>query len=104
MDNTLDNTFESANRVYDSSASCPTIPTCGGGNLQPKILKVKKLLDVNELGFIENGTGKHQSNIVYGTNAESPTITTVKDGGTQQIKIVDCQSLRMVRTEEGKKL
>lgn len=31
MDNTLDNTFESANRVYDNKHSCPTIPTCGGG-------------------------------------------------------------------------
>ena len=31
MDNTLDNTFESANRVYDSEGVCPTIPTCTGG-------------------------------------------------------------------------
>lgn len=27
MDNTLDNTFESANRVYDKNGLCPTIPT-----------------------------------------------------------------------------
>lgn len=31
MDNTLDGTFESANRVYDSEGVCPTIPTCTGG-------------------------------------------------------------------------
>ena len=30
MDNTKDGTFESANRVYDSNAIVPTIPTCGG--------------------------------------------------------------------------
>ena len=28
--------------------------------------------DVNELGFIENGTGKHQSNTVYGINGICP--------------------------------
>lgn len=38
MDNTIDNTFESANRVYDVKGVAPTINTCGGGGLQPKIL------------------------------------------------------------------
>ena len=38
MDNTIDHTFESANRVYDNNALCPTIPTgCGGGHI-PKVL------------------------------------------------------------------
>lgn len=31
MDNSIDHTFESANRVYDSNGLAPTIPTCGGG-------------------------------------------------------------------------
>ena len=31
MDNTMDNTFESANRVYDKDGLCPTIPTGAGG-------------------------------------------------------------------------
>ena len=30
------------------------------------------LLNVNELGFIENGTGRHQSNVVYGTDGICP--------------------------------
>lgn len=38
MDNTLDNTFESANRVYDKNGLCPTISTCAGGDRQPKII------------------------------------------------------------------
>ena len=38
MDHTIDNTFESANRVYDVMGICPTIPTCTGGGIQPKIL------------------------------------------------------------------
>ena len=39
MDNTIDNTFESANRVYDVEGVAPTMNTCGGGGLQPKILE-----------------------------------------------------------------
>lgn len=62
MDNTVDHTFESANRVYDRNGLCPTIPTCGGGGIQPKVLEVIKLQDT------------------------------------------DAKCLRMVRTEEGKRL
>lgn len=40
MDNTQDHTFESANRVYDPSGISPTIPTCSGGNIQPKVLTI----------------------------------------------------------------
>lgn len=39
MDNTQDHTLESANRVYGVDGLAPTIPTCGGGGLQPKILE-----------------------------------------------------------------
>ena len=39
MDNTIDHTFESANRVYDVGGVAPTMNTCGGGGLQPKILE-----------------------------------------------------------------
>ena len=60
-------------------------------------------MEVRKIGFIDNGTGQHQSNTVYGTDGVSPGITTI-DGGTQQIKICDAQALRMVRTEEGKAL
>ena len=40
MDNTIDHTFESANRIYDTNGIAPTIPTCGGGGIQPKILEI----------------------------------------------------------------
>ena len=39
MENTIDHTFESANRVYDVGGVAPTVNTCGGGGLQPKILE-----------------------------------------------------------------
>lgn len=38
MDNTIDHTFESTNRVYDKEGISLTINTCGGGGLQPKII------------------------------------------------------------------
>ncbi len=89
MDNTIDHTFESANRVYDVEGVVPTMNTCGGGGLQPKIL------EVNQLGFMDNGTGKHQSNTVYDENALCPNITTIEGGGTQQIKICESQIVAM---------
>ena len=44
-------------------------------------------LEAKQLGFMDNCTGKHQSNTVYDENALCPNITTVEGGGTQQIKI-----------------
>lgn len=63
----------------------PTLSTMQGGNQEPKILEAK------QLGFMDNGTGKHQSNTVYDENALCPNITTVEGGGTQQIKICESQ-------------
>lgn len=37
--NNSDGTFESANRVYEKKMVCPTIPTCGGGGIQPKAIR-----------------------------------------------------------------
>lgn len=46
------------------------------------------MAEVIQLGYIENGTGQHQSNTVYDENGISPSITTITGGGTQQIKIL----------------
>ena len=40
MDNTVDRTFESANRVYDTGGISPTVNTCGGGGLEPKVVEI----------------------------------------------------------------
>lgn len=63
MDHTMDNTFESANRVYDKDGLCPTIPTCGGGNIQPKVIEETKCVG----GLADNqwGTQFHQQDRVY---------------------------------------
>lgn len=38
MDNTIDHTLESANRVYDLEGVAPTLNCCSGGGHQPKII------------------------------------------------------------------
>ena len=49
-------------------------------------------LSVRELGFIEKGTGKHQSNTVYGSDELSPTITAVS--WKDPLKAIECQKLK----------
>lgn len=39
------------------------------------------------LGYIDHGTGQHQSNTITSINGVSPALTTLQ-GGTQQIKIL----------------
>lgn len=85
----LEAKFESTNRIYDVGGCSPTLSTMQGGNQEPKILEVK------QLGFMDNGTGKHQSNTVYDENALCPNITTVEGGGTQQIKVCESQIVAM---------
>lgn len=49
---------------------------------------MKKIINkVLEAGFMDNGTGKHQSNTVINPEGLSPAITTLQ-GGTQQIKVL----------------
>jgi len=40
-----------------------------------------------KFGYIENGTGMHQSNTVWSTNGVCPVLTTLQ-GGTQQVKVL----------------
>ena len=65
MDNTMDNTFESANRVYDKDGLCPTIPTCCGGGHEPKI--IEKTVCIGGFGEKKSngGTQYYQQDGVY---------------------------------------
>ena len=63
MDNTIDHTFESANRVYDKNNLCPTLNTCGGGQLQPKVIEETRC--VGGLSMSKWGTQYHQQDRVY---------------------------------------
>lgn len=71
MDNS-DGTFESANRVYDRKQVALTIPTCGGGGLQPKVIKRTYKATV-----AMRGREKGQC-LEYHTDGITNTITTVQ--------------------------
>lgn len=66
MDNTIDHTFESANRVYGTNGVSPTINTCSGGGLEPKVLEVRVIGNAQE--------NPHQSGNIYSDKGISPTI------------------------------
>ena len=75
---------------YLGGGICPTLranKTSSGVIEVMADVNVIGSLEAKQLGFIDNGTGKHQSNTVYDENALCPNITTVEGGGTQQIKI-----------------
>lgn len=46
---------------------------------------------VNTLGFIEKGTGQHQSNTVYGSDRVSPTLNAVNY--KEPVKVVECKKI-----------
>lgn len=64
MDNTIDHTFESANRVYDKNGLCPTIPTCAGGGIQPKVIEETKCVG-GLSDSVWSGKQYHQQDRVY---------------------------------------
>ena len=106
MDNTLDNTFESANRVYDKNGLCSTIPTCAGGGIQPKVVeeikccvamrgrnpdnpsdrtrgaKMKQRLEMNKDGLVNTLTTVQKDNLLL-ENGLSSTLA----AGTQAYRI-----------------
>lgn len=64
MDNSEDGSFDIVNRIYDKNGISPTINTCAGGNLQPKIIGETKCVG----GLSEQKWGNsqyHQQHRVY---------------------------------------
>lgn len=73
MDNTIDHTFESANRVYNTDGLSPTIPTCAGGNIQPKVLEVEVIGGMGEMNS-NSGTQYCNQDRVCNTETISPAL------------------------------
>ena len=93
MDNTVDHTFESANRVYGVNGIAPTIPTCAGGGIQPKVMEIQKIVYDDYNSAIR---ADQRTMTMLTTNCG---VTTLRNG----VKIIEAAALRMVRTEEGKR-
>ena len=83
MDNTIDHTFESANRVYDKNQLCPTIPTCGGGGIQPKVIEETKC--VGGLSTNKWGNQYHQQDRVYKGDIALAHPANIPDGSYKYI-------------------
>lgn len=58
MDNTMDHTFESANRIYGVGGVSPTIPTSCGGGHTPKILEMRWEDAANKRLFNKDGQNR----------------------------------------------
>lgn len=91
----IDGAYEKTNRVWDSNGYAPSLEKRDYKD-PVKVLVEGEDMRVNELGFMDNGTGQHQSNTVYGTNGIVPAITTIRDGGTQQIKIMEEPGIKVI--------
>lgn len=96
MDNTIDHTFESANRVYDKDGLCPTIPTCGGGNIQPKVIEETKC--VGGLSANKLGGQYHQQDRVYKGDIALAQPASIPEGS---YKYVDSEVKIKQATKEG---
>lgn len=81
MDNTVDHTFESANRVYDVNALSPTLPTCCGGGHQPKIVEC--------VAMRGRGEDNEQQLEVRGGGITNTITTVQKDNMILEQSIVD---------------
>lgn len=72
-----DKIYESCRRVYSTDGISPTIPTCQGGNTEPKVA-------VNRLyGIFDDEKSKHQADSVYDKNGLAPTLDTMQGGYRQ---------------------
>lgn len=116
MDNTIDHAFESANRVYDIGGVAPTMNTCGGGGLQPKIIEEQIPCKLNKMpeGHLDSlnnakicdintptastvtsryckGIGAHKDNMcivaMRGRNPDNPSDRTVGSTTEQRLEV-----------------
>lgn len=90
MDNKIDHTFESANRIYDSKYCCPTIPTiCGGSSTKGDKEMEEKFIGIRQAtkdGFLKMEIGgvadllypssKSRRGRIQGEGKICPTIAT----------------------------
>lgn len=86
MDNS-DGSLESANRVYSSNGIAPTIPTCSGGGIQPKVLEVEVLGGMGEKKS-NNGTQYYQQDRVYSQEGLSPALNSSGEELAPKVVIV----------------
>ena len=78
MDNTIDHTFESANRIYDRDGVCPTIPTCTGGGIQPKIVEERGTAGDVRIAAMRGRGERNEQRLEVGGAGCTNALTTVR--------------------------
>jgi DNA (cytosine-5)-methyltransferase 1 len=117
MDNTIDHTFESANRVYSSKGVAPTLPTCCGGGHQPKVLEVdcvamrgrypdentasEQTLEVNSEKISNTITTVQKDNLVLIRQATKGGAIPCRIGGVADLSYPDSNTRRGRVIENG---
>lgn len=92
MDNTQDHTFESANRIYERKAACPTIPTCGGGGIQPKVIRKGNDMEQQVEDYLYTASDGEQYGIFKLTPRECGRLMGVKDSDIDKMFSVNSNS------------
>lgn len=92
-----DKMHDIAKRVYNANGLSPTLHTCGGGNLEPKILEeptesfFKQALDTAKSNECEVGDTIDAFNERINKSGISPTVTTRPEGFKTAILPIDQQ-------------
>lgn len=76
--------------LFNPNGLCAALPASQFKDPTKVLIKTKMLKNKTtiQLGFMDSGTGQHRSNTVYSFNGICPCLSTLKDGGTQQIKVL----------------
>lgn len=82
--------YESAQRVYGTEGTAPTLPTGGGGGIMPKILEEPQDASVKLAGNVEMPGGYEKSGRVYDPDGISSCMTAgMGEGGGTVPKILE---------------
>lgn len=76
--------------LFDSLGLCAALPASQYKDATKILIRENKRFSKKpiQLGFMDNGTGQLQSNTVYSIEGICPCISTLINGGTQQIKVL----------------
>lgn len=102
MDNTTDNTFESANRVYGSDGISPTIPTSCGGGHTPKVMECVAMrgrengqqLEIRPDECVNSITTVQKDNMVLIRQATKQGVIPCEIGGVADLNYPDSKTRR----------
>lgn len=98
------NTFESDNFGGPKIVGGGICPTQRANKVCCGIIEVMEMeMETERLGGLFDGEAKHQAGSVWNKSKVAPTIDTMQ-GGCREPMIIEANSIRMVRTEDGKAL